>query len=173
VTGRELCFHFIGSQMGASISRGGEGHHQHSYPFDEPHGRHHPTSQDKDYPEEILVLRNEIRRKSTISLERRYVLLLYCPPGYPIRATADYISSRLNLPIEQEGNSSTADYYLRELLCNESYRNGWIICDYPATVADVGSLKRLLDSENGSLNILYFDVDGQVRLVLHPTLLFS
>jgi hypothetical protein len=155
---KKLCLPFF-SGMGGVMSReetGPPAHHSH---FPGHHANH-----EKDYPQEILDLRNEIRRKSVISLERRYVFLLYYPPGYPVEATADYMSSRLNLPIQfssEEGNS-TADYYLRELLSNDSYKNGWIICDYPATVPDIGSLKRLLDSENGSLNILYFDLDGEV-----------
>ena len=149
----------------------------HRYPFFVHHINHprpshppHPHPHEKDYPQEILELRNEIRQKSIISLDKRYVFLLYYPPGYPIEATANYISSRLKLPVELllgTENNHHADYYLHELLTNSTYKNGWIICNYPSNVHEINSLKRLLDSENSSLNILYFDLDGEVCISLN------
>jgi hypothetical protein len=142
-------------------------------PSHETHHLQKPTtrgsfSQRTNYPDEILCLRNEIKNKMKITLDRRYVFLLYFPPDYHVAHTAEYLSFRLGLPIDSSVGQS-ADYFLTEIATNEVYKHGCIICNYPVSVADVGSLKRHLESENAQLYLLYFDVDAEVRLTDSPS----
>jgi hypothetical protein len=131
--------------------------------------RRHSSVSASVYPNEILCLRNEIKNKTVITLDRKYVFLLFGPPDYQLGATAEYFSSRLGLPVESSIGKS-ADYFITEIATNNLYKKGCIVCSYPVSVADVGLLKQHLDSERAQLYLFYFDVDAEVCGWGPPTL---
>mmetsp|Transcript_4602 Transcript_4602/g.4620 ORF Transcript_4602/g.4620 Transcript_4602/m.4620 type:complete len:295 (+) Transcript_4602:218-1102(+) len=112
------------------------------------------------YPEQILLLRNQIKNKLPITLEDRYVFVLYCPPDYPLESVAHYLHERLGLPIELSTNSP-ASYFISELVSNELYKDGCIICDYPANIHDLDTLRRHVQSSDTKLVILFFEIDAE------------
>lgn len=123
------------------------------------------------YPEEILLLRNQIKHKLQITLNERYVFLLYCPPDYPLQSVAQYLQDRLGLPVEP-GLNLPSSYFISELVSNELYKDGCIICDYPSNFHDLDLLRRHLQSTETHLAILFFEIDAEVSNLFYYFIIF-
>jgi hypothetical protein len=113
----------------------------------------------RQYPPEVLHMRQIIKERSQFPFVNKMVFLLYCPPGFPLTNAANYISDRVNLPIFPVDQIKNLTH---EIATNECYVNGVIIGNFSPKPQDVGGLKQQIEKIGMKMCLLLFEMDGAV-----------